>query len=188
MDWTHWDAWNTSALAQAYRTAEPIAHVAIDSLVSDRALGALRFAVTAEPHTPLHSVTHRVAASAEVATHPVLRRFFARLGSDEVLADIRAVTGEDVATLRAQTWVLEAGDSVAPHRTDARVAAMLALSVPGAGEGGVLILQADSSVGGAVQHDLQSNQLVLIDQTGSARHGISAVTSGSRILIVGYYS
>ncbi len=193
-------AWDVSALAEAWRAAQPFPHLVIDGMVNDDDLAALREAIGREPHDAEHSEIVDCYASQPQLQDPTLAAFAAAMGSPEVLAAVRAISGKPVTTVEMRSYCYITGGYLLPHtdgalRAGRQVAFAAYLSLDEQCVGGELelfrcALDARGDIVAAepeTQITHRGNRLVLFDVSASSLHQIREVTAGARISLAGWF-
>ena len=191
-------AWNVDRLSAAWRSAWPFSHVVIDELVPVSTLTALSRAIDAEPHQPNRGELYDMMGSAHTVTHPTLRAFHARLGSDEALAAVAAVTGKPVSKVVMRSFIYVNGSYLLPHtdhRHDLERRVAFAYYVHAAGNGGELeFFDCTLAKSGeiletrpGVRLPSVSNRLVLFDVAPGSLHRVHEVLGGRRLSLSGWF-
>lgn len=193
-------AWDVPALAEAWRAAQPFPHLVIDGMLSDADLAAVRDGIGREPHAAEHSEIVDCFASAPQPTDPALAAFAAAMGSPEMLAAVRAISGKPVTIVEMRSYCYVPGGYLLPHtdgalRVGRQVAFAAYLSLDDQCVGGELelfrcTLDATGDIAAAepeTQIAHRGNRLVLFDVSASSLHQIREVTAGARISLAGWF-
>jgi len=191
--------WDVAALAAAWRTGAPFAHAAVDDLLGEDALAALRAGVAREPHWPNRGEIYEMMAAA-APTQPALRAFVDTLGGAAVRAAVGAVSGRELRRADGSSYVYLAGSYLLPHTDhragiDRKVAWIYYLSDDDAYTGGELDLYRCRVDGGGeiVATELartiapRRNRLLLLDVGTTTLHAVREVRSGARVSLAGWF-
>lgn len=193
-------AWDLARLSQAYRSATPFAHVAIDEWVSRAHWHALREAFEEEPADNLQDEIFDVMASRSPPEHPTMRALHASFQSQPVLDAVRVITGQPVERVELRAYAYLPGHYLLPHADrDAggarRVAFAYYVALLEDLEGGELDLyacEADAhGIGSArVARTLPpvQNRCVLFEVSPLSLHRVREVTRGARLSFAGWFS
>ncbi len=188
MSWLEFAPLDTDALAAQWRAAAPFPHVQVESLISDKALSALRYGVSAEPHWPNRSELYEMMASGDEVTNRMLGRFATAIRAPEFMAAVTAITGKSVSSVQVRSYVYLEGSYLLPHTdlgdgSERRVAWIFYLSERTACEGGELELFGEPPT----LIEPIANRLVLMDVSDDSLHQVREVTRGARISLAGWF-
>lgn len=191
--------WQVAGLAAAWRAARPFAHAAVDGVLGDATLAALRDAIALEPHWPNRGEIFEMMASGP-PTQRALRAFVAALGGAAVRAAIGAITGRAVARAEGSSYIYLAGSYLLPHTdfragVDRKVAWIYYASDDDAFKGGELELyqcsldQTGDIVGTRLGATLRPrrDRLLLLDVGPTTLHAVREVRSGARVSLAGWF-
>jgi hypothetical protein len=193
--WLALRRWDLDALADAWRTATPFAHVVVDGALGAPACAALRRAAEREPHRRQWGELYELHASATPPATAELRALVDELGAPATLAAVEAITGRSVRAVEAQSYRYDTGCYLLPHTDHGRGRRVsFALYLAGAGRGGELDLYAcrlergaiaDARVGTTIA--ARAGRLVLFDVGPASLHRVREVTAGRRPSVAGWF-
>lgn len=191
--------WAVAGLTAAWRAARPFAHAAVDEVLSEETLAALRDAIALEPHWPNRGEIFEMMASG-APTQPALRAFIQSLGSAEVRAAVGAISGRELERVDGASYIYLAGSYLLPHTdhragVDRKVAWIYYASDDDAYTGGELDLyrctldDAGDIVATEVGATLRPrrNRLLLLDVGFTTLHAVREVRSGARVSLAGWF-
>jgi Rps23 Pro-64 3,4-dihydroxylase Tpa1-like proline 4-hydroxylase len=191
-------SWKLDELTRAWTEARPFPHVIIDDLVAPETLISLLQAVSQEPHWPNRGEIYDFMASHTEVAHPTLQAFQAALGSPEVLAAVRAISGRPVATVDLRSYVYVPGSYLLPHadsrKSIGRLVAFAFYIYTQGCEGGELELftceMAEDDVVSATPAQRimpRDNRIVMFDVTNASLHQVREVLAGNRVSLTGWF-
>lgn len=191
-------SWKLDTLAQQWAATRPFPHVVIDDVVAEATLATLLQAVAGEPHWPNRGEIYDFMASAETVAHPTLLALQDELGSPEMLAAIRTISGRPVTRADLRSYVYVPGSYLLPHADSrASIGRMVAFAyyIHTRGcEGGELELFACEMAGDQVLSARsevvlapRDNRLVLFDVTHASLHQVREVLAGNRVSLTGWF-
>jgi len=191
--------WAVAGLAAAWRAARPFAHAAVDEVLSDAELAALRDAIALEPHWPNRGEIFEMMASG-APLQPALRAFVQALGGAAVRAAVGAICGRELARVDGASYIYLAGSYLLPHTdyragVDRKVAWIYYASDDDAYTGGELDLyrctldDGGEIVATEVATTLRPrrNRLLLLDVGFTTLHAVREVRSGARVSLAGWF-
>ncbi|MEO7097287.1 MAG: 2OG-Fe(II) oxygenase [Polyangiales bacterium] len=190
--------WKLDELGRAWTEARPFPHVVVDDFVAPDTLVSLLQAVSQEPHWPNRGEIYDFMASSPEVAHPTLQAFQAALGSPDVLAAVRAISGRAVTSVDLRSYVYTPGSYLLPHADSrASIGRLIAYAfyvfTEGC-EGGELELftceMADNEVVHATPAQRitpRANRIVLFDVTNASLHQVREVLAGNRVSLTGWF-
>lgn len=192
------ESWDLKELASSWRSAQPFAHVIVDDVFDTATLSRMQQAASAEPHWQSRAEIYDFMASSETVVHPTLQALEAELGSERVLAAVRAISGRVTSRASLQSFVYQPGSYLLPH-ADSRAGVDRVVAY-------VMYLWIDSCVGGELElfacemngdevfaarsaHVItpRANRLVMFDVSNASLHQVREVLAGTRVSLTGWF-